>query len=109
MQIEQINTAQRTPLVVGNRELETGIFKTARSGSVQVGKLCLEGDAICNTKHHGGPDQAVYLYSLEDYAFWERQLRQDMTPGTFGENLTVSGYDMSELCVGDFLSCSSRR
>lgn len=107
MRIEQINTAQRTPMLVGNRQLETGIFKTARQGAVSIGELGLEDDAVCNTKHHGGPDQAVYLYALEDYAFWERQLRRDMLPGLFGENLTVSGGNINELSVGDVLSCSA--
>ena len=104
MRIEQINTGRRTTMVVGNRELETGIIKTARAGAVKVGDLGLEGDAICNMKHHGGPDQAVYLYALEDYAFWERQLKREMPPGTFGENLTVTGSDLQQLCVGDVLT-----
>lgn len=104
MRIEQINTGERRRLPVGNRELETGIFKTARRGPVTAGRLGLAGDAICDTRHHGGPDQAVYLYAVEDYAFWEGQLGRAIAPGTFGENLTVSGMDLREVCVGDLLA-----
>ncbi len=107
MRIEQINTAHRKPLLVGNREIQTGIFKTVCPGSVRVAKEGLEGDAVCNMKHHGGPDQAVYLYSLEDYAFWGRQLGREVEPGTFGENLTVSDIDLRQVCVGDLLVCEA--
>lgn len=104
MRVEQVNTAQKTALTVGRREIQTGIFKTQQLGAVAVSKLGLQDDAICNTRHHGGPDQAVYLYSVEDYAFWGRQLRGEVQPATFGENLTTSGLDLTQLCVGDWLT-----
>lgn len=104
MKVEQVNTAAKTRLSVGGRDIETGIYKTPQSGRVSVGHLGLENDAVCNTKHHGGPDQAVYLYSLEDYAFWSRQLGKPVEAGAFGENLTLSGFDFSEFCVGDTLT-----
>ncbi|MEO7838046.1 MAG: MOSC domain-containing protein, partial [Anaerolineales bacterium] len=40
----------------------TGIFKLPTDKSVRVTKLGLEGDVIVSKKHHGGPDQAVYVY-----------------------------------------------
>ena len=49
---------------------KTGIFKRPMSGPVHVGTYGLAGDAICDTKHHGGRDQAVYLYGVTDYAWW---------------------------------------
>ncbi|MFT7220287.1 MAG: MOSC domain-containing protein YiiM [Candidatus Azotimanducaceae bacterium] len=107
MKVEQVNTAERTRLSVGGRDIETGIFKIPQSGRVPVGHLGLENDAVCNVKHHGGPDQAVYLYSAEDYAFWSRQQGKPVEAGAFGENITVSGFDLSELCVGDTLISDS--
>ncbi|MBO6557670.1 MAG: MOSC domain-containing protein [Pseudomonadales bacterium] len=107
MRIERVSTAERIQLQVGNRKVQTGIFKRARNGAVPVNREGLEGDAICNRKHHGGPDQAVYLYASEDYEFWARQLNGDMTPGTFGENLTVSGIDLRAVCPGDRLRSES--
>ena len=44
---------------------------------------------IASKKHHGGPDQAVYVYGEHDYAWWSEQLGRPLEPGTFGENLTV--------------------
>lgn len=104
IKIEQVNLAERETLTVGGRRLETGIFKRARPGRVAVGELGLEGDAVCDVRHHGGPDQAVYLYSHEDYAFWGTRLDEKPEPGTFGENLTTSGIDLSAICVGDRLA-----
>lgn len=79
----------------------TGIFKEPQTGSVWVGTLGLENDAICDTAHHGGPDQAVYLYGVEDYAFWSRELGRVLAPGTFGENLTIAGLESAKLNIGD--------
>lgn len=103
VRIEQINIGSRSPLLVNGKKRETGIFKELSEGLIPVYELGLPGDAICNKKHHGGPDQAIYLYSLEDYAWWAQALGQDLPPGTFGENFTTSGQDLSGICVGDVL------
>ena len=103
MKIEQVRTASRRRLSVGGRDIDTGIFKEPHDNRVAIGQSGLADDVVCNTRHHGGPDQAVYLYSVEDYDFWSRQLARQVPPGSFGENLTVSGFDMSQLCVGDQL------
>ena len=44
----------------------TAIVKRAVEGPVRVRELGLEGDQVGDTKHHGGPDQAVYAYAAED-------------------------------------------
>lgn len=67
----------------------TGIRKTPVGGPVLCDAQGLVGDAIGNHKHHGGPDQAVYLYSAEDYAWWSETLGRPCAPGLFGENLTL--------------------
>ena len=55
-------------------KVKTGIYKRPQSGRVKVDFSGLEGDVICNSKHHGGADQAVYAYSMEDYMFWRHSL-----------------------------------
>ena len=107
MRIEQINIGSRTLLTVNGRKRETGIFKELSEGPVAVGELGLPGDAICDRKHHGGPDQALYLYSVEDYTWWAEALGQNVPAGTYGENLTTSGQDLCEICVGDVLFSES--
>lgn len=70
----------------------TGIFKLPTQDAVFVSPEGLAGDTICDTENHGGLDQAVYVYGTEDYAWWSRQLGQELAPGTFGENLTLSEF-----------------
>ena len=81
----------------------TGIFKTAQPGRVRVLRLGVGDDDICNLRHHGGPDQAVYVYGQPDYAFWEHELGRQLAPGTFGENLTIAGLESQKLMIGDQL------
>ena len=107
MRIEQINIGSRTPLMVNGKKRETGIFKECSKGPIPVFELGLQGDVICNTKYHGGPDQAIYLYSIEDYAWWAKALGQEVPAGTFGENFTTSGQDLRGICVGDVLFSES--
>ena len=59
------------------------------------------GDAICNPKHHGGDDQAVYAYAREDLDDWQAQLGRELTNGMFGENITTSGVDVTNAVIGE--------
>jgi MOSC domain-containing protein YiiM len=79
----------------------TGIFKKPQAGPVHIGPYGLEGDAICDLKHHGGLDQAVYLYGQPDYDFWSREIGRELEPGTFGENLTVANLESAKINLGD--------
>lgn len=81
----------------------TGIYKEPAAGPVQVTRAGLPGDAIIDTQHHGGPDQAVYLYGSADYAWWAGELGRELAPGTFGENLTVDGLESAGVAIGDRL------
>ncbi|MGD8417378.1 MAG: MOSC domain-containing protein, partial [Pseudomonadales bacterium] len=79
---------------------ETGIFKEPVATPVRLDVLGIDGDAVLNERHHGGPDQAVYLYRQEDYDWWSETLQRPIAPGTFGENLTVSGLPSPDLPIG---------
>jgi MOSC domain-containing protein YiiM len=103
IEVISVNIGQRESLVDGDRRYETGINKKPRVESVAVGETGLQGDAVCNTRHHGGPDQAVYLYRIEDYDWWSSELGREVAAGTFGENLTVEGLNDPALMVGDRL------
>jgi MOSC domain-containing protein YiiM len=72
--------------------------------STWVGPLGLEGDAHHEPEPiHGGPDQAVCIYSVESI---ERVVRDGHTafPGAFGENLTLEGIELGSLAAGDRLA-----
>lgn len=66
----------------------------------------VSGDAQATRDHHGGPDRAVVLYSLEVI----RALRAEghpIAPGTTGENLTIAGLDWPSLVPGTRLQVGS--
>jgi MOSC domain-containing protein YiiM len=79
----------------------TSIDKRAVAGRVPVTRLGLEGDEVSDTKHHGGPDQAVYAFAREDLDFWAGELGMEIPDGLFGENLTTVGIDVNEAEVGE--------
>lgn len=100
MRIECVNVGKARPLQGESFQGSTGIYKTAVDGPVEIGELGLAGDEIIHRKHHGGPDQAVYLYRGEDYAWWSRELDAAVATGTFGENLTLSGLPSADMAIG---------
>jgi MOSC domain-containing protein YiiM len=93
-----------TPTVLAGSKEPTGIVKVPRTGPVLVDSLGLVGDAVLDRKHHGGPDQAVYVYLTADYDLWNAELEAPLQPGTFGENFTVSGIAGAQLAIGDRLA-----
>ena len=103
MHILSVNVGQRTPIANAKASGITGIYKNPADGPVVVTPLGLDGDFIADTKHHGGIDQAVYVYGTADYDWWAAELGRPLAPGTFGENLTVAGLASGELAVGDRL------
>ncbi|MEU3918645.1 MOSC domain-containing protein [Streptomyces sp. NPDC029004] len=87
----------------------TGIDKQPVEGAVRVsdpgpkgeGAGGVAGDAVCDLRHHGGTDQAVYAFAREDLDVWERELGRPLGNGAFGENLTTSGLDVSGAKIGE--------
>src|SRR6202007_2904983 len=62
----------------------------------------IDGDDQADRLAHGGEHRAVFVYQIESYHYWERELgRDDFTYGQFGENFTVEGLADDEVCVGD--------
>ncbi|MFD8000233.1 MOSC domain-containing protein [Streptomyces mirabilis] len=87
----------------------TGIDKRPVDGPVRVtapgpkgvGASGLAGDAVCDLRHHGGNDQAVYAVAREDLDDWGRELGRPLASGAFGENLTTQGLDVSGARIGE--------
>jgi MOSC domain-containing protein YiiM len=103
MRLISINIGHEQILQNKERTKKTGIFKTPVDHPVKVTRLGLEKDAIVSKKHHGGPDQAVYVYGEADYEWWSRELSRTLEPGTFGENLTINKLESAKFNIGDML------
>ena len=82
------------------RTVRTAIWKAPVDGPVPVRGENLAGDAQADLRVHGGPDKAVYAYAAEDLAWWAGQ-GEDVGPGTFGENLTTEGVEVSGAVLGE--------
>ncbi|MFI9763215.1 MOSC domain-containing protein [Streptomyces sp. NPDC051963] len=78
-----------------------GPVRVAAPGPKGVGASGVAGDAVCETRHHGGDDQAVYAVAREDLDDWERELGHPLGNGAFGENLTTVGLDVSGALIGE--------
>ena len=106
MHLLSINQGEERPLnakAIG----KTGIFKHPVSGPVQITLNGLTGDVICDVEHHGGADQALYVYGTPDYDWWSQTLGRELAPGTFGENLTITELESTQLNIGDRLHIGS--
>lgn len=105
--IESVNLARvRVNPDRGARGRSTGIDKVPTPEIVMVrapgpGGSGLFGDMIGNPKVHGGADQAVYAYAREDLDDWATELGRVFTSGSFGENLTTAGVDVTQARIGE--------
>jgi MOSC domain-containing protein YiiM len=82
-------------------EGRTGIDKRSVAGPVEFKNNGVVGDRIIDTNVHGGYDQAVYAYALEDAQWWEKEIGEEIPAGRFGENLTTQGIDVNAALVGE--------
>lgn len=84
------------------RTVHTGVWKAPVDGPVMLRRHNLDGDGQGDLAGHGGEQRAVLVYQLDAYRHWRDVLgRDDLTPGSFGENFTVDGLADDEVRVGD--------
>jgi MOSC domain-containing protein YiiM len=103
MKLISVNVGQERSIPNAKPSGKTGIYKLPINTPVRITSVGIRGDAICSTKHHGGPDQAIYIYGAADYQWWSEALNRELAPGTFGENLTISKLESGQVHVGDIL------
>jgi len=104
MKIISVNIAKSKTIEFNGKTEQTGIYKEPSILPVMITKKGLERDAIIDKRVHGGENKAVYMYFQSHYDYWISEThRDDLKPGMFGENLTVSGIDESSICGGDKL------
>jgi MOSC domain-containing protein YiiM len=102
MRLISVNVSQPRLVKWMDGQIETGIFKQPVAGAVRVRRTNLDGDRQADLTVHGGVDKAVYGYPSEHYPFWRAELvRDDLSWGMFGENLTTEGLDESSVRIGD--------
>ncbi len=91
------------------RPWRTAIAKEAVAGPVPLTLMGLAGDAVADTRHHGGSHQAVLAYSRSHQAHWRESLGLEIGPGGLGENLSVEGLEDEGVCIGDVFQAGTAR
>ena len=109
MKLISVNSGHERSIPNAKASGKTGIYKLPIKSPVLITSNGIPGDVICDTKHHGGPDQAIYIYGAADYQWWSQALGRELEPGTFGENLTISKLESAALRVGDILQIGEVR
>ena len=93
-------SGRTTVMTHGSRSTRTGFLKQPHEGRVEIGPLGIDTDEHVY-EHHGGPDMALLVYSVDHYAHW-RSLGLSLPEcAAFGENLTVTGLTETDVHIGD--------
>ena len=102
MKIITTNIGEKKEVIWKGKPMTTGIFKFSVDTPIFLDNEEVKGDTICDRKHHGGIDQAVYAYSVKHYAYF-KALHPDLDwqLGMFGENLTMGDLDETKMHIGD--------
>ncbi len=102
MKLLSVNVSRPREISHDGKTVRTGIFKQRTDGRVILRELNIEGDGQADLVGHGGIYKAAYVYSIENYRYWENELgRSDFGFGQFGENFTVEGMLDDDIHVGD--------
>lgn len=100
-EVVSVNAGRIRPQVIGKRVRDTAIDKHPLDGAVEVDHLGLVPDVQADRRYHGGPEQALYAFAVEDLDHWIEELGRPLRPGQFGENLTTRGIDVNAARIGE--------
>ncbi|WP_085909658.1 MOSC domain-containing protein [Kiloniella majae] len=101
--LENILTGKSVPF--GPKGQPSAIAKKSVSGVLKVTKLGFVDDEQADPRHHGGPEKALHHYTRDHYQTWLSEY-PDINPdvlkvGGFGENISTSGLQEKDVCIGD--------
>ncbi len=92
------------------RPYDTSFVRTPDAQSRWLYTTHLEGNEQADKKNHGTPNQAVLLYAASHYPEWQAELgTQEIGPGGFGENFTVTDLSEQTACIGDIYALGEAR
>ncbi len=101
MKIVSVNIGEKRKVKWRNKIVETGIFKFPVQEPIFLDIEDVQNDDVVDRKYHGGIEQAVYAYGEQHYEYWKGLYpNQAWDYGMFGENLTVTNLDETNIHVG---------
>ncbi|MGO8959972.1 MAG: MOSC domain-containing protein [Streptosporangiaceae bacterium] len=97
-----VNVGKPQDLNWHGKTVHTAVWKHPVHGPQRVRRLNIDGDGQGDLAGHGGEHRAVFVYQIESYQYWQKQLgRDDFEYGQFGENFTIRGLADDRVCIGD--------
>ncbi|HTY97709.1 MAG TPA: MOSC and FAD-binding oxidoreductase domain-containing protein [Solirubrobacteraceae bacterium] len=97
-----VNVGMPQDVTWHGKTVHTAVWKKPVTGPRMVRRLNVDGDGQGDLAGHGGEQRAVFVYQIESYRYWQKQLgRDDFEYGQFGENFTVQGLADDQVCIGD--------
>jgi MOSC domain-containing protein YiiM len=99
--VASVNVGRPREIAVGDTLVRTSLWKQPVAGRVAVRGVNVAGDDQSDRRVHGGDRKAVYAYAREDLDWWGERLGRPLDSGTFGENLTTVGLDVSGARIGE--------
>lgn len=100
-QLFSICVGEPDALTYRGRQERSGIRKKPIREKTLLTKVNFSGDGQADLKNHGGDDKAVCAYSYDHYDYWKEKHHLSMTPGFFGENLTIKDLTENDVYIGD--------
>ena len=100
-QLVSLNIGTKKRMKSGRQEFYSAINKHPISDRTYLSKTGFARDEQADQIHHGGVDKAVCVFNYLAYPTYEVFLGQDLQPGAFGENITVSGCSEQDTYIGD--------
>jgi len=102
MKLLSINVSKPKLRRFGLKFYTTAFLKKPVNGPVVLTQDNFVGDKQADLMNHGGNDKAVYAFSSDHHGYWKQKLGIDqINYGKFGENLSISGLDESDMAIGD--------
>src|ERR1700733_15124849 len=97
-----VNVGMPKDVTWHGKTVHTAVWKKPVAGPRMVRRLNIDGDGQGDLAGHGGEQRAVFVYQIESYQYWQKELgRDDFEYGQFGENFTVQGLADDQVCIGD--------
>lgn len=100
-QLVSLNIGTKKRMKNGRQEFDSAIDKRPVSDRIYLSKTGFAGDEQADLIHHGGVDKAVCVFDYLAYPSYEVFLGQNLEPGAFGENITISGCSEQDTYIGD--------
>lgn len=105
--IEHIYCGKSTKINDAKRKQYNSSYQkeNLNKNTYKINKNGFMDDTQSDRESHGGIDKAVCVYSLEDYAYFEKKHNILLPSCAFGENLSIVDFNDSNICLGDQFIC----